>query len=316
MRSIKILAPAKVNLFLKILNRRSDSYHNILTLFERITLTDEITISKTPEGIEVSSNRFITADPKDNLAYKAAEAILKYKRVDRGVRIRVKKGIPIAAGLGGGSSDAAGVLLGMNRLFKFGLKQNELLRLGSRLGADVPFFVSNMRFAIGKGRGEVLIRSGLKMNLWHLIVYPGFTLSTKDVYNAFDRNIAIKTKDLTLRQCSGSSPEQLPKGLTKKSGDVKIQPGIKASMDFDKLEEMLYNDLQDIAVAKKKVIGRIIERLASSLGKKIVVSGSGPSVFCLYRTRREAIKAKDRLLACVSALERKRWQIFVAGTKI
>ena len=117
MRSITLTAPAKVNLFLKVLNRRKDGYHNILTLFERISLSDKITISKIPSGIIVTSDKFITSNPKDNLAYKAAESIIGcggLKGEYEGVRIRVRKVIPIAAGLGGGSSDAAAVLVGHN----------------------------------------------------------------------------------------------------------------------------------------------------------------------------------------------------------
>lgn len=299
MRSIKISAPAKVNLFLKILNKRQDGYHNISTLFERIALCDGITISRIPEGIKVSSDVFITADPRENLVYKAAAEVLRYGKVKGGVKIRVEKRIPIAAGLGGGSSDAAAVLAGINKLFKLGLTRGELLRLGSGIGADVPFFLSNMPFALGTARGERLSRVNLKKRLWHLIVYPGFGLSTKDIYKAFDHNIMTGSK-----------------GLTKKPADVRIQPGIRTSMDLDELEEMLHNDLQDIAVAKKKILGRVIERLASSLDKRIIVSGSGPSVFCLCGTRKEASEARDKLLAYVPLPVRKKWQIFIAGTKI
>ena len=121
MNSIKISAPAKVNLFLKVLNKRKDGYHNILTLFERISLADVITISKRPSGIALTSDKFITRNPKDNLAYKAAELILKKGRIKSGVKIHIKKNIPIAAGLGGGSSDAASVLMGLNDLFGIGL---------------------------------------------------------------------------------------------------------------------------------------------------------------------------------------------------
>ena len=154
MKSITLSAPAKVNLFLKVLNKRSDGYHNIYTLFERISLADKITITAIPCGIEVSSDKFITADPKDNLVYRAAELILKKGKVGvkKGVKIRVAKRIPIAAGLGGGSSDAGAVLMGINRLFDLKLKQAELVKLGNKLGADVPFFLLNTPFASGDRR--------------------------------------------------------------------------------------------------------------------------------------------------------------------
>src|SRR3989338_4424732 len=125
MTSIELTAPAKVNLYLKILNKRSDSYHNILTVFERISLADKIKISKAPshDNIIIYSDKFITKDPKDNLIYKAAKLILDRNKVRSGVKINLKKRIPIAGGLGGGSSDAAAVLLGVDKLFNLRLKR-------------------------------------------------------------------------------------------------------------------------------------------------------------------------------------------------
>lgn len=315
MTSITLAAPAKVNLFLKVLNKRKDSYHNILTLFERITLADEITISKIPEGIFVVSDKFITRNPMDNIVHKAARLILSDSKVKGGVKITIKKRIPIAAGMGGGSSDAASALIGMNKLFKLALSERSLLGLAGQLGADVGFFMLDTPFALGTSRGDVLYKVDFRLRPWHLIIYPGFKVPTKDMYEAFAARKREKPLDLIPRQSPGSSPEPLPLDLTKGTGDVKIRLGFRNALDFSALEEMLYNDLQDTVTAKKKVVGRIIKRLASSLGRKSIVSGSGPSVFCLYKTGREAIIARDRLLACVPAVVRKNWQIFVAGTK-
>ena len=300
MRSITLTAPAKVNLFLKVLNKRKDGYHNILTLFERITLADKITISKIPQGIVVTSNKFITRDPKDNLVYRAAELMLRVKgqgsRVKGvGVRIRIEKHIPIAAGLGGGSSDAASVLMGMNKLFNLGLKERELSALSRKLGADVPFFLLKTPFAIGKGRGDELKKAGITARPWHLIINPGFRLPTKDIYAAYDK--------------AGL------KGLTTKSADVKIHRYLAGSANFKSLEQMLYNDLGLIAIAKNRVLGNIIERLAYHLGRRAIVSGSGPSVFCLYRTGKEAREAKEKLFRKTPARERKSWQVFVVRTE-
>src|SRR3989338_2921545 len=149
MTSIEVVAHAKVNLFLEVLGKRKDSYHKILTIFERISLADEIKILKIPKGIRISSDKFITRNPEDNLAYKAAKLILKYKDVKAGVKIFIKKRIPIAAGLGGGSSDAAAVLVGINKLFALRLKEGSLMRLARQLGADVPFFLLGAQFALG-----------------------------------------------------------------------------------------------------------------------------------------------------------------------
>jgi len=290
MTSIVLTAPAKVNLFLKVLGKRRDSYHNILTLFERISLEDEIMISKEASGISLHSDIFITKDPKDNLMYKAARLILDYKKISGGVSICIKKRIPIAAGLGGGSSDAASVLLGINRLYNMRLKKTELMRLGRKLGADVPFFILDKPYAAGSGRGDDLEIMPSKARFWHLLVYPGFKVVTKETYEAFDR----------------ANSDVLSRGLTRRQDDVKIRP----------LEFTLRNDLGEIITAKRPVIANIIRRLANLSDTKAVVSGSGPSVFCLYETRKEAMEAKRRFLRDVPARQRRGWQIFVTETRI
>lgn len=298
MKSIKLTAPAKVNLVLKILNKRKDGYHNIFTLFERISLADKIIITAIHKGIEVSSDKFITADPKDNLVYRAAELILKHKKLNKGVKIRIEKGIPMAAGLGGGSSDAASVLMGINKLFNLHISEKKLMFLAEKLGADVPFFILNSPFALGKGKGDQLIKVKSERNLWHLIIFSGFKTSTKDIYDAFARKA-----------------KSLPKGLTFKCEDVKIPRYLTGSFDFKALEKMLCNDLEDIAISKNLRLKSIIERLASHLGRKAIVSGSGPSVFCLCRTGKEALAAKKKIFEAVPADERKGWQVFIARTK-
>jgi len=295
MTSITLTAHAKVNLFLKVLDKRKDGYHNILTLFERITLADEIKISKIPSGVIISSDKFITGNPEGNIVYKAAESILRYKKINKGVKIRVKKGIPIAAGLGGGSSDAASVLIGINKLYNLKLSEKELMKLAGKLGADVPFFILRKPFAIGRSIGDKLEKLNAKTRLWHIVVFPGPKTSTKEIYEAFD----VSTKDLTTD-----------------FADDKISRTFKRSMDFNAVESMLYNDLEETIVSKKPITGTILERLAYSTGRKAIISGSGPSVFCLCPSRKEAIFAKTKLLGSVPARNRKGWQVFIAKTLI
>jgi 4-diphosphocytidyl-2-C-methyl-D-erythritol kinase len=325
MRAITLLAPAKVNLFLRVSNKRKDGYHNIVTLFERISLADKLRIAKIPNGIIISSDKYITRKVKDNLVYKAAELILRYRGPGigdrgpgegRGVRITIEKLIPMAAGLGGGSSDAAATLLGINKLYNLNIEEAEMLRLAGKLGADVPFFVLNTPFALGRGKGEKLKRLKIKPILWHLIIYPGdLKTGTADIYKAFDS----QPKDLAPRQSSGSSARLLteePRRLTKKICDAKIASFTAHSLDPDGIESMLYNDLQDTVIAKEAKVGKVIRRLASSLDKKAIVSGSGPGVFCLYRTRKEALEAKRRLFSSVPDAERRPWRVFIAKTLI
>ena len=290
MHSITVKAPAKVNLFLKVLGRRKDSYHNIITIFERISLFDTIRISKIPKGIIIRSDKTITPDTKDNLAYKAAYAILKREKIRSGVKIDIRKRIPIASGLGGGSSDAAAVVNGINRLFCLKLSDKALLNVAKELGADVPFFMLDAAFAIGEGRGDELKVIRSKQRFWHLIIKAGNKTSTGDIYEAFD---------------------DISKRLTPPGESVKMSIPSKLRMGYAQAESILHNDLERAVLLKNSVISGIFDRLTELLDKKMIVSGSGPSIFCLYRTRREAIGARAKILKSVRAGSRTGWQIFV-----
>ena len=294
MDSITVKAPAKVNLFLKVLSKRKDSYHNIHTLFERISLYDTIRISRIPKSIIVRSDRPVTKNPKDNLVYKAAQGMLRRAGTSSGVKIEIKKRIPVAAGLGGGSSDAAATILGINKLFNLKLGPASLIRMGNKIGADVPFFLLNTRFAVGRGTGGDLSIIDSKKGLWHLLVFPGFKVDTKSVYKAFDALKSVKSRRLTCKM-----------------------PGVKivsSLTDHRDIEAVLCNDLEDAAISKKGVIGGILKSLGQLLGKKFIVSGSGPSLFCLYGTGKEAIAAKRAILRHVPAGERAGWRIFAVRT--
>jgi len=318
MTSIELAAPAKVNLVLRILNKRKDSYHNIFTVFERISLSDRIKISRAAKGITVSCDRAVTSRPEDNIAHKAAELILNAYSIKAGVRININKRIPVAAGLGGGSSDAAAVLIGINKLFKLNVSKGRLMRLGAKLGADVPFFIYDTPFAIGRGIGDRLKRLNIGGSMHHLLVYPGFKVATKDIYRGLDTlrrpsfrpNIGHLKLSIS-RQGQGSGGLR-SKGLTKLQGGDKIP----LSKNWDKIRTLSHNDLEPVVAAKIPVIGRIIRCLVSSLDMRAMVSGSGPSVFCLCRNRREAMEAKKRLYAGVPGRERARWQVFVVKTKV
>ena len=215
-----------------------------------------------------------------------------------GVKIEIRKRIPIASGLGGGSSDAAAVLRGMNKLFHLRLSDKALLNMAKELGADVPFFVLDTAFAVGKGRGDELRVIRSKSHFWHLIIKAGSKTATKDIYEDFD-----------------SEHARMPKRLTLRRGDARMFSPLKLRMDYAEAESMLHNDLERAILLKRSVISGISRRLAQLLGKKTIVSGSGPSLFCLYRTRREAIEARGTVLRSVNARSRMGWQIFIAGTQ-
>ena len=154
-RILKVSSYAKLNLYLEILDKRPDGYHNLRTVFERISLSDTIILKEidSPEIRIISDSKDIPRDSR-NLAYKAAEIIKEDLGISKGVEIRIKKIIPVGAGLGGGSSNAASVLLGLNRLWRLGLSRGRLLGYAARLGSDVSFFIYNCPYAIGVSRGK------------------------------------------------------------------------------------------------------------------------------------------------------------------
>ena len=284
---MKLLSPAKVNLSLEVLKKRSDGYHEIRTVFERVGLFDRIELRRLETSeirIETDSEE-IPAGP-ENLAYKAAKLLAERGRVRSGVVIRLKKVIPVSAGLGGGSSNAATVLLGLNRLWKLGLSRAHLLKMGAELGSDVPFFILECPFALGTGRGEILKKiSPAKARLWHVLVKPPFGISTREAYE-------------------GLSLE----GLTPGKADVKmllqsIQKGRSSAIGallVNSLELSLNKRVRTISNWKKKLLN------CGAFGA--AMSGSGSTVFGLFDTKKAAEAAARHLR------KNKRLRVFVAAT--
>ncbi len=178
---IRALASAKINLYLDVIRRREDGYHDIETLYQPVSLWDELTYERTPAGIEIEGDDPSIPWNEENLCHRAAALVLESSGAKGGVRIRVAKGIPSGAGLGGGSSDAAATLLAVNELYRCGFSNEELRNLSLALGSDVPFFVFGAS-AIGRGRGELLEGTPGLAGGWILIVKPDVTVSTKWAY--------------------------------------------------------------------------------------------------------------------------------------
>jgi len=183
-----LYAPAKVNLHLRVLGKRPDGYHEIETVFERIALFDKITLRSLKKNrIEISCDNPGVPKGKSNLAYRAAALLRDEFGITKGVGIRIVKRIPIAAGLGGGSSDAACILTGLNRFWRLGLSVGELSMLGKKLGADVPFFIGNASFAAGKGRGDEITPIRWRKKFFHLLITPPVKLLSGDIYRAYKK---------------------------------------------------------------------------------------------------------------------------------
>ena len=264
MRSLTISSPAKINLFLKVLGRRPDGYHELVTLFHRISLQDQIILKK----IDRPEFRLMTTHPKlkrtrENLIYRAYQSLCKIANWKGGVQVTLKKKIPVAAGLGGGSSNAAHFLLGMNRLFDLGLPLKTLVRLGAGLGSDVPFFLYNVNQAIGTGRGEKIKQLRSKSKFWFVLVVFPFGIPTPLVYQR------LKAR-----------------ALTRISHDATITSDF-LSRNRDGFP-LLRNDLFPVSFHIKPEL-RQIDVLFDQLGVvRRLMSGSGPTLFSIHKSKREA----------------------------
>lgn len=253
MNSLTVSSPAKVNLSLKVLGKRPDGYHELLTRFHRISLCDKMILTKTKK----SGFHLFTDHPKlkrasDNLIFKMHEALKKNAKWKGGVKVQLIKNIPVAAGLGGGSSNAASFLLGMNRLFKLGLSRTKLAQIGSKLGADIPFFIYEVKEAIGFGKGDQIKPVSVKGKYWFVLLISPFGLSTAAVY----------------RKLKAPS-------LTRISRDATI------TSDF-------FNDLFLTACRiqpQLKKIDAFFDRLGVA---QRLMSGSGPTMFSIHKSKREA----------------------------
>ncbi len=254
MNTITVSAPAKINLCLSVLGRRPDGYHNVHMLMQMVGLYDEIIVSLCEAGISVRCDSPAVPSGEGNIAWKAAAAILKRSGGKAGLTVHIKKSIPAAAGLGGGSSNAAAVLTAANVLLRTGLDRTQLAEIGAEIGMDVPFFFYGPT-AEAKGRGELLAGTGPLPAFWVLLVNPGFETSTAWVYS-----------QVNLR-------------LTKNVNCNKI-----ARLTVRNIAESLHNDLESVTAARYPVIGKIEEALKvhGALGARM--SGSGPTVFGIYET--------------------------------
>lgn len=269
---LTIKAPAKINWFLTVLGKRDDGYHEIQSLIQKVTLYDVLRISPvaeeaaTPDDIILETGAPIAAE--QNLVYKAAMRLRSRYGIEKGAVIYLEKNIPMGAGLGGGSSDAAAVLQGLNELWSLGLTVEELRRTAEELGSDVPFFLSGSLSYV-YGRGEKLIPRKAMRPLDILLVKPSFDVSTAWVY----KNFAI---------------------LTKKVGKVNnIEHFIRniERAELNGITDDLSNDLESVTVSSFPVIAEIKERLRRQGAVFSLMSGSGSTVFGVFESRRQAEQA-------------------------
>lgn len=259
-------APAKVNYRLDVLSRRPDGYHELRMIMQRINLCDQvrITLQECP-GITVTCNADGVPDGEGNIAWKAARMLLDRSGFTGGVVIEIQKNIPVAAGLGGGSSDCAAVLLGLNELLGLGLSREQLMAIGVALGADVPFFIFQQT-ALAEGIGERLSPLCGLPAAWVVLVNPNLPVSTAWVY----QNLR-----LTHRDGLSTIPDSFA--------------------DVASLCSILSNDLETVTIPAFPVIAAIKEQLLSLGAHCSLMSGSGPTVFGLFSDEATAQAAGEAL---------------------
>lgn len=261
--SIEIPAPAKLNLLLNIVGVREDGYHELFSIFTPVSLYDILKIDKIESGIKIYWRGRKLQDKQDNLVYRAALCFFEKTGINNGVRISVDKKIPISSGLGGGSSDAAATLKALNRLWGNPLSKKGLEKLALSLGADVPFFLLQ-RPAIVRGIGEILEPIDNFPDIWYVIVSPRLMVSTEWAYKNTKLDLTkIKNQDT----------------ITDFRNEVFKNPN------------MLSNDLEAATFKRHPFLGSIKTSLLKLGAFSALMTGSGPSVFGLFRTSEEAFKA-------------------------
>ncbi len=271
MDKIKLKALGKINLGLDVLGRRPNGYHDVRMVMQTVYLYDQILLEKTDkEGISLETNLFYLPVNENNLAYRAAKMLIDEFAIKEGVHISLEKHIPVAAGMAGGSSNAAAVLYGMNRLFQLGLTDQELMDRGVQLGADVPYCI--MRGTVlAEGIGEKLTPLPAMPKCHVLLAKPPISVSTQKVYEKLDAQEVTKHPDID--------------GIL-----LGLQTG-----DLEKITSSMGNVLENVTITEYPQIERIKDVMKEEGALNAMMSGSGPTVFGIYDDKMLARRAAARI---------------------
>ncbi len=328
---------AKVNLYLQVLNKRKDNFHNLKTLFARISLADTVVL-KNVEGNAIRIKCDNPGVPKDktNLCWRAAALLKKeiklenngllsdypallerpvrasaqrqsYKLKNHGLEIEIKKCIPIGAGLGGGSANAASVLLGLNRYWNLNLSKTKLLNLAANLGSDIPFFIQDTKFALGSNRGDKIkaVASLNKLKLWFILIYPNIKVSTPLIYQKFDQLYGLAP----LHRYPKFEKNSCATGLTISQADVKILISGLSKKGFQVAPECFFNSLEAVTTKLYPVVNQVKNALYGMGLEQVMMSGSGAAVFAVCNSQKQAQGLSKKLRR-----KHKSWKIFAVST--
>ncbi len=269
---IRVKANAKINLYLNILEKRKDNYHNISSIIQNIDLCDDIILFKKKSGVKIICDDYNVPLKENNLIYKSTKLLIKkfFELKSLGVLILLKKRIPIASGLGGGSADAASTLIGINKLLNLNLSDNELLKIGSSIGSDVPFFLVGGT-AIVEGKGEKITPLVPLVDIWVVLAKPDFQIITKDIYDKYDK---------TGKPCSHDISEFME---------------YFGSEDLSKKFSISENSLEKIVEKKYKIITVLKKKALESGALASIMTGSGPTVVSLCEDFNSALRIYSKL---------------------
>lgn len=268
---VQVQAHAKVNLLLRILARESNGYHQIETVFQLLALADEIAVTRTAGGITLDVQGPDLGPAEDNLAVRAAQLVLDATGRKFGVAIALTKHIPVRAGLGGGSSDAAAVLHAVNALADHAVPRHELESLGTRLGADVAFFASGAATALAWGRGERLFRLAAPPEAAVLVAVPAVSVATLDAYRWWDE----------------MHPEPASRGP--------VVLDVAALGTWGSIGRLGGNDFEVPVFSRHPALREVFEQLAATGPLWVRLCGSGAAVAAVYRTARDRDDAAQTL---------------------
>ena len=272
MDNISLKALAKINLGLDVVRRRDDGYHEVRMIMQTINLFDRLEIKKIKEpAIKIHTNLFFLPVNENNLVYKAAKLLIDEFGIQEGVSVGLTKKIPVAAGMAGGSTDAAAMLFGMNRLFGLGLSKKQLMERGVKIGADVPYCIMRGT-ALAEGIGDKLSPLPAMVKCPVLIAKPQISVSTKFVYQN------LKLDDKTVH------PD-----IDRLIEDIR-------NKDLKAVSDHMGNVLESVTIPNYPVISQIKEQMMDSGAVGSMMSGSGPTVFGLFDKEEDALSAKGELL--------------------